>query len=127
MVTSAKALVTEMKDARDDGDDEKGETIRAALEKMLVKARKSERVVIQHEQMAQIHADDVCDPTMTETVKEDNRILRALTKKRSLTMTTVKVPTTQSEMTQLEGDIKFLKIWLNRYQKLKEVSDVHLT
>ena len=33
MVTSAKALVTEIRDARDDGDDEKGETIRQLLHK----------------------------------------------------------------------------------------------
>ena len=65
---------------------------------------------------------------MTETVKEDEReILRALAKKRSLTMTTFKVPTTQTEMKQLEGDIKFLNIWLKRCQKLKEASDVQLT
>ena len=64
---------------------------------------------------------------MTETVKEDERLLRALAKKRSLTMTTFKVPTTQTEMKQLEGDIKFLNIWLKRCQKLKEASDVQLT
>ena len=33
VVTSAKALVTEMRDVRDDGDDEKGETIRQLLHK----------------------------------------------------------------------------------------------
>ena len=64
---------------------------------------------------------------MTETVKEDERLLRALAKKRSLTMTTFKVPTTQTEMKQLEGDMQFLNIWLNRCQKLKEASDVQLT
>ena len=64
---------------------------------------------------------------MTETVKEDERLLRALAKKRSLTMTTFKVPTTQTEMKQLEGDMQFLNIWLKRCQKLKEASDVQLT